>query len=133
MLSTLRACGTFGKPAKLKPGVREQLEAEARAKFEAELRAAHPGELEAAVAALDKAGAFVLQDAVRLRELGFCLSPGMLSSTALLPRDGATPLDVLKTQTNRVRAAAEAFEAALKRAGVMKTVTRQKSARPQVK
>lgn len=116
--------GTFGQLPVLPAEVMDAVRTSVRAEIERDIQSRQPAEPEAAVAALQAAAGFLAQESGRLRDIGVRLSPGMLNSLATEPKARSTEMDNLKVRANRIRRSFQQLEAALKAAGLMKSIRR---------
>ena len=116
--------GTFGMPPAISPEVHALVRAQVLYELKGQMSSCHEAALDVAASVLSQAAIDVQAKAAGLRATGLELSKGFLGFTGVESASCASDLDTLKVQTNRIRAASTAFEAALKAARLMKQVNK---------
>ena len=116
--------GTFGLPPDISPEVFAIVRQQVLDDLNGQMSSSHESALDVAASVLSQAAMDVQAKAADLRARGSELSKGFLGFTGEQSAACASDLDILKVQTNRIRAAYIAFEAGLKAARLMKQVNK---------
>ena len=111
-------------PPAISPEVHALVRAQVLDELKGQMSSCHEAALDVAASVLSQAAIDVQAKAAGLRATGLELSKGFLGFTGVESASCASDLDTLKVQTNRIRAASTAFEAALKAARLMKQVNK---------